>query len=124
MLCGFSRGLTHNQDTMAEPTIREPEEIRQGCAERLRQVETTAMFKATLGCILGEDWTTPRIEELRLTRDQHLSARVAGQAVFQNFKATKTDLIYKIHEVAKLAGLDGDELGYLLGKVADLKWLK
>jgi len=33
-------------------------------------------------------------------------------------------LIKEIHAVARAADLDGDELGYLLAKVAELKGLK
>jgi hypothetical protein len=38
------------------------------------------MFRVILGCLLNEDWTTPRIEELRLTHDRCLLARVAEEA--------------------------------------------
>ena len=31
------------------------------------------------------------------------------------------DLLENIHGVAKVAELDGDELGYLLGKIAEAK---
>ena len=37
------------------------------------------------------------------------------------FIGAETDLIRNIHGVAKVAGLDGDELGYLLGKVAEAR---
>ena len=80
------------------------------------------MFRAILGCLLKEDWTTPRIEELRLTHDRCLLARVAGEASFKStFLAAEADLIRNIHGVAKVAELDGDEIGFLLGEVARLK---
>jgi hypothetical protein len=34
-------------------------------------------------------------------------------------RSASSDLIRNIHGVAEVAGLDGDELGYLLGKVAE-----
>jgi hypothetical protein len=34
------------------------------------------------------------------------------------FIGAEADLIRNIHGIAEVAGLDGDELGYLLGKVA------
>jgi DDE superfamily endonuclease len=48
---------------MTEPTIREPEDIRRDCARKLRSVQVSDHFQAILGCLLGEDWTTPRLVE-------------------------------------------------------------
>ncbi len=64
---------------MADETIREPEQIRADCARKLRTVETGGMFTAILGCLLGEDWSTPQIEEVRITPDRCLLARVEGE---------------------------------------------
>ena len=52
---------------MAEPIIREPERIRQDCVTKLLPIATSGMFTAILGCLLGEDWATPRIEQLNVT---------------------------------------------------------
>ena len=49
---------------MPEPILREPEQIRQDCVKKLRPVETSGVFTAILGCLLREDWATPRIEQL------------------------------------------------------------
>ena len=45
---------------MTEPTLREPEQIRQDCVDKLRPIVTSGMFTAILGCLLGEDWAEPR----------------------------------------------------------------
>lgn len=37
--------------------IREPDQIRQDCARKLRAVKVGDHFHAILGCLLGEDWT-------------------------------------------------------------------
>jgi hypothetical protein len=58
---------------MTEPTIREPEDIRRGCAQKLRAVQVSDQFQAMLGCLLGEDWTTPRLVEMVITPDGHRS---------------------------------------------------
>jgi hypothetical protein len=55
---------------MTDQPLREPEQIRSECARKLRSVETGGMFTAILGCLLGEDWAMPSIEELRLTPDK------------------------------------------------------
>lgn len=50
---------------MPDHPLREPDQIRQDCARKLRSVEFSGMFAAILACLLGEDWTNPKIEELR-----------------------------------------------------------
>src|SRR5262245_16011908 len=106
---------------MTDPTIREPDRIRQDAARKLRAVQVSDHFQAVLGCLLGEDWTTPRLVELVLTPDGHLLGRCEGEASFKAFLGASEDLLKNIHGVGKVAELDGDELGYLLGKVAEIK---
>jgi len=106
---------------MSEEPIREADDIRRDCARKLRSVETGRMFTAILGCLLGEDWSTPKIEELRISPDRCLLARVEGEVSFKAFLGAEADLIRNIHGIAAVAELDGDEVGYLLGKVAEIK---
>ena len=105
---------------MSEPTIREPEDIRRDCACKLRAVQVSDHFQAILGCLLGEDWTTPRLIEMVITPDGHLIGRCDGEAAFKAFGASE-DLLKNIHGVAPVAELDGDEIGYLVGKLAEIK---
>ncbi len=107
--------------TTAERPIREPGDLRRGCAEKLRAVEVSDHFRAILGCLLGEDWTTPRLVEMQITPDGHMLGRCDGEASFRAFLGTSEDLIKNIHGVAPVAGLDGDEVGYLVAKVAEIK---
>jgi len=79
------------------------------------------MFLAILGSLLDEDWTTPNIRELRITRDHRLLGRSLGAVSFRAFRCGEAGLIRNIRGVAAVAGLDGDELGYLLGKVAKIE---
>lgn len=106
---------------MTEPTIREPDQIRQSCAKKLGAVQISDHFRAILGCLLGENWTTPRLVEMVITSDGHLVGRCEGEASFQAFLGASEDLLKNIHGVANVAKLDGDEVGYLLGKVAEIK---
>lgn len=106
---------------MTEAPIREPEQIRQDCARKLRSVETSDMFTAILGALLGEDWTTPKIEELRITPDHCPLARPAGESTFKVFLGAEADLIRNIHGLSAVAELDGDEIGYLLGRMSQVK---
>ena len=106
---------------MTDQPIREPEEIRQFCARNLHEVRVSGLFAAILSCLLGEDWTTPKIAELQITYDRGLLARIEGQNGFDQFLGAESDLIRNIHGVSEVAELDGDEVGYLIGKVAKIK---
>ena len=104
-----------------ELPIRDPEQIRQDCARKLRAVQVSEHFQAILGCLVGEDWTTPRLVEMVITPDGHLLGRCQGEPSFKVFLGAADDLIKNIHGVAPVAELDGDEVGFLVGKVAELK---
>jgi hypothetical protein len=104
-----------------DPPIREPEQIRRDCARKLQAVEISDHFRAILGCLLGEDWTTPRLVEMFITPDGHMLGRCDGEASVRAFLGAAEDLIRNIHGVASVAELDGDEVGYLVGRVAEIK---
>lgn len=106
---------------MSDEALREPEEIRRSCADKLRRVEVSPHFQAILGCLLGKDWTTPRLVEMQITPDGHILGRCDGQVSFSAFLGASEDLIRNIHGVASVAELDGDEVGYLLARVAEIK---
>jgi hypothetical protein len=106
---------------MTEPTIREPDDLRRACSEKLAGVEVSDHFRAILGCLLVEDWTTPRLVEMVVTPDGHLLGRCDGDDSFRAFLGASADLIRNIHGVAAVAELDGDEVGYLVAKVAEIK---
>ena len=105
---------------MTEQIRREPEQIRRDCAAKLHPIETSGMFTAILGCLPGEDWAEPRIEQLILT-DKCLLARTEDQVTHKLFLGAEEYLIRNIHGIAKTAGLDGDEFGYLLAAIAKIK---
>ena len=105
----------------SELPIREPDQIRQDAARKLRQVQVSDHFQAILGCLLGEDWTTPRLIEMVVTQDGHVLGRCDGDSSFKAFLGASEDLIKNIHGVAPVAELDGDEIGYLVGRVAEIK---
>jgi hypothetical protein len=78
-------------------------------------------FEAILGCLLGEDWTTPRLIGMVITPDGHILGRCEGDSSFKAFLGASEDLIRNIHGVAPVAELDGDEVGYLVARVAEIK---
>lgn len=101
--------------------IKESDQIRQECALKLRAVKVSEHFQAILGCLLDENWTTPRLIEMVITPDGHLLGRCDGDPSFKAFLGASEDLIRNIHGVAAVAELDGDEVGFLVAKVAELK---
>lgn len=105
----------------ADLPIRDPDQIRRDCARKLRAVQVSDHFQAILGCLLDEGWTTPRLVEMVITPDGHLLGRCEGEAAFKAFLGAAADLLKNIHGVAEVAELDGDEIGYLVGKVAEVK---
>jgi hypothetical protein len=81
----------------------------------------SSIFAAILASLLDEDWTTPNITELRFARDDCLLGRTTKEGSLRPFRCVKAGLIRTIQEFATVADLDGDELGYLLVKVAEIK---
>lgn len=72
--------------------------------------------------MLGQDWTTPHLVEMTtITPDGHLLGRCDGEPLFKAFLGALRDLLKNIHGIAKVAEPDGDELGYLVAKVAEIK---
>jgi hypothetical protein len=44
-----------------------------------------------------------------------------GEAAFKAFLGASAELLKNIHGVAEVAKLDGDEIGYLVARVAEIK---
>jgi hypothetical protein len=106
---------------MIQNGCRIPEHLRRGCASKLRSIKTSNVFRAILASLLEEDWTTPNIVELRFSPGHRLLGRAAGAVTFKAFHCLKAGLIRNIHGIAATAELDGNELGYLLARVAKIK---
>jgi hypothetical protein len=91
--------------TSDDKPISEPDQIRQDCARKLRSVKVSEHFQAILGCLLGGDWTTPRLIEMVITPDGHMLGRCDGDPSFRAFLGTSEDLIKNIHGVANYGSL-------------------
>ena len=76
---------------------------------------------AVLGYFVWEIWIMPEIADLRLASEGRLVARLEGEKDFRIYLGGRSGLIRAIHRIASKAGLDGDELGYLLAQVAKVK---
>ena len=58
---------------------------------------------------------------MQITPDGHLLGRCEGQSSFSAFLGASEDLLKNFHGIAPVANLDGDEIGFLLGKIAEIK---
>lgn len=104
------------------PPIREPEQIRRDVARKVKLVQVSDQFTAILACLVGEKgWTTPELAELVATPDGMLLGRCESEPEFRGFLGSVDDLLQNIHGLAPVAELDGDELGYLVSRVAEIK---
>jgi hypothetical protein len=117
----FSLESNRRIPSLVQNRFRIPEYLRRGCARKLQSVDTSNVFRAILASLLEEDWTTPNIVELRFSRDHRLLGRSAGAVGFKAFHCLEVGLIRNLHGIAAFAELDGDEIGYLLGRVAKIK---
>lgn len=102
--------------------IREPEQIRADVSRKVRVVQVSDQFTAILACLVGEKgWTTPELAELMATPDGMLLGRCEGEPEFRGFLGSVDDLLRNIHGLAPVAELDGDEVGYLVARLAEIK---
>ncbi len=102
--------------------IREPEQIRLDVSRKVRSVQVSDQFTAIMACLVREQsWTTPVLAELVATSDGMLLGRREGEPEFRGFLGSVDDLLRNIHGLAPVAELDGDELGYLVARVAEIK---
>jgi hypothetical protein len=101
--------------------IRSPDQIRRNAADKLQQANVDDDFRAILGCLLEEDWTTPRLIEMRFTPDGLMLGRPEDLDYFGAYLGTTVNLLKNIHGVARSVELDGDEVGYLVAKFAEIK---
>ena len=105
-----------------DPPIREPEKIRLDVGRKIWAVQVSGQFTAILAYLLREKgWTTPELAELVATPDRMLIGRCEGEPDVQRALGSVDDLLRNIHGLAPVAKLDGDELGYLVARVAEIK---
>jgi hypothetical protein len=105
-----------------DQSIHEPGQIRADAARKARAVRISDEFTAILACLVGEKgWTTPALAELVATTDGMLLGRCEGEPGFRGFLGSVDDLLRNIHGLAPVAELDGDELGYLVARVAEIR---
>jgi len=107
--------------TCDDTPILESDQIRQDCARKLRVVQVSDHLQSILGCILAKAWTALKLIEMAITPNGHLLSRCDGEATFNAFLGASDDLIRNIHDIGPVAELDGDEIGFLVARVVEIK---
>ena len=103
--------------------IREPDQIRQDCVRKLRAVASQRSLPSDPWLPAGGrlDHTPVDRNGHHTGRPPHLLGRCDGETTFKVFLGASADLIKNIHGVAPVAELDGDEIGFLVAKVVEIK---
>jgi hypothetical protein len=77
------------------------------CPEHLK---VSGQMSAILGCICGQDWTTPRMTHLHVTSDGCLLGENEGDCGANAFlDGSLSDLIHNLRGVSDCVGLTHDE---------------
>jgi hypothetical protein len=104
-----------------ELSVEEPDQICRDYARKFLAVIRGPKLRTVLGYFLGGVWAMFEIAGLRLTSAGGLAARLEGEIDFRIDLMTRKGLISAIHSIARMAGPDGDELGFRLAQVATIK---
>src|SRR4051794_36087948 len=106
---------------MTNLTLRNAEQIRLSCARKIGSIEIGLAFAVILAFLLGDRWASRLVGDMRLTPAGSLLIRSTAATAFTVFRSAEVVLLRGFLQIAYLAGLDGDELRYLLGRLAQLK---
>ena len=60
--------------------MRDPEDIRHDCSEKLRVVQVSDHFQAILGCLIGQNGTMPCWIELVRSKDAQGNIRLSPKS--------------------------------------------
>lgn len=83
------------------------------CQDQLRFSLAGSAFAELLEQLCNEDGgiSFPSLVEMVTTLDGHVLGRCDGESSFKAFLGASEDLLKNIHGVARVADLDGDEVG-------------
>lgn len=81
------------------------------CPDRLR---LSGLMTAILACLLGEEWTNPKIAELVITSDGFVMARREGDIGHNEFIGSDRDLLANLMGIAATVDMTREENDWLL----------
>jgi hypothetical protein len=92
---------------------------KNGLIENLRpeRLRVSPKFHAILGCLLGQDWTKPKLAGLTITTDGHVLGMVDGDIGFNEYLGVWGDLDRNLRGVCLCVGASQPETAYLLAQV-------
>lgn len=82
------------------------------------RLKVTPMFHAILGCLLGQDWATPRLIALCILDGGQVLGQREGDVGFDVFVAAEEDLERNLRGVCLAVGATPDETAYLFNVLA------
>ena len=107
-----------------EEQLREPEDLRDACIRKLGGVEISDYYLAILGVLLEIAWGKPVLAEMAVMSNRTVLARSVSESSFSQNLGHVDHIIKVLHAAADLANFDADETGYLIGRLAGLKWFR
>ena len=90
---------------------------REIVASKLRVVNVSPKFRAILGALVGEQWTTPSLSAIVETPDGCFLGMAEGDIGYNHFLGSTSDLDRNLGGVAEVAELTRDELNWLRSQV-------
>ena len=101
--------------------MREPEQVRQDCARKLRTVLFAEHYQAILGCLLGEHFAERQPIDLKIAADDEISGPCDDGESFSAWVGPSEILLHNVRTIAKTCELNEEEIAYLLVRVAAIK---
>ena len=102
-------------------TQREPDQIRQDCARKLRTVVLAEHYRAVMGCLLTEKMTERQPTDLTVSKDEEISGPCEDGETFSAWIGPPKLLLRNAGIVAETCEFDDEELAYLLARVTSIK---
>ena len=101
--------------------VRKADQTRLDCAQKLKSVRISEKYLPVLGFLLDLNWGNPRIMKLRISPQDQIFARFSGQLSFQLIFESSEKLVRDFERIARVSGLDLEELEYLVMKLDALR---
>jgi hypothetical protein len=102
-------------------TQRDPDQVRQECAKKLRTVVMAEHYRAVLGCLLGEKMTERQPTDLAVSKAEEISGPCEDGETFSAWIDPPELLLRNASIIAETCEFDGEELAYLVARVTSIK---
>lgn len=94
-----------------------PTDMRKQVASKLAVVAVSPKFKAILGALVGEAWTTPRLSAICELEDGGFLGMEEGDIGYNQFLGSASDLYRNLKGIGEVAELTAEEAKWLRAQV-------